>query len=391
MNRIGFVSQHTIRQDGDQRIVNSFAPSRQLINKPDYRNTGELVHNNLKDNILNTHLIENKIYIDSGDRDQSIYVNPFNFTVYLKPDGASRIVNRKTGEVELIAGTPKPYLSYNFKNVKYIQIDKIILPVYYQYQKTDLSLTDISSWIDYYNSVEDSASNFRILDVNSNLITGNNGDAGVSIDDMINSDSDFTVVDSDHITNAERLSYINTRLIATDHLLKRNMEDDPLSDRTHITRMFNYNLDYDYFYDVDNETWSIYTKNMSDDSKLYDDRYIILKIEELINNKIHGTNNSLETSFGLITPDRQFSDHYYQGLVNQSAVIQDDSGLLNLNKMTFKFYLSDGTLLNFSHLSNDAYSTKDPRHPLHKHLQIHVSMVVGVINPLLNQEIQFFK
>jgi hypothetical protein len=391
MNKINFVSQHTLRQDGDNRIINNFIPSRQLINKPDYRNTGELVHNNLKDNILSTHLIENKIYIDSGDRDQSIYTNPFNFTVYLKPDGASRIVNKRTGEIELIQGTPKPYLPYNFKNVKYVQIDKIILPVYYQYQKSNLSLIDISNWINYYNSIENYVSNFRILDGSNNLITGNNSDIGVSIDDMINNDSDFTVIDSDNITNSERLSYINTRLIATDHLLKRNRENDPLSDRIHITRMYNYSLDYDYFYDVDNETWSIYTKNTTDDSKLYDDRYVILKIDELVNNKIHGTNNSLETSFGLITPDRQFSDHYYQGLINQSAVIQDDSDLLNLNKLTFKFYLSDGTLLKFSHLSNDAYSIKDPRHPLHKHLQIHVSMVVGVINPLLNKEIQFFK
>ena len=371
---------------GNGNFRQNFQPPQNIMGKVDYQNRGQFVHDNMLESVLDSSITEYRLYVDSGDRDPVKQINPFQFTVTLNPDGPSNIMDRNTGVVETISGATTPHLPQDFRNVKYVRIDNVILPVYTVYTKVELVESDISGWIDAYDGT--GTTNFRITNSAGAVITGLNAGSGISIKTMMDDDS-FSY--SGDPSAAEVLSYINTGLVATAHLTKRNQDSDPLASRTQITRMYNSALDYDYYFDPDADKWYIYTKDTGDASKLYDDRYVVLKVDELESQLVQGTNDTLGRSFGLIFPDRQFSTHYYQGSTFQSSITLDNSNLMNLNKLSLRFMNTDGTQLNFAHMSNDAYSVKDPRHPLHRHLQTEVSIIVGVYEPKQAREIQYHR
>lgn len=91
-------------------VQDSFSQNKPLIERQEYVNTGNILHNNLAENLLSENVFEYNIYIDSADRDISKYYSPFEFKVYFSE----------------IADYPK--IDQNFKNVKYINLNYIILP-----------------------------------------------------------------------------------------------------------------------------------------------------------------------------------------------------------------------------------------------------------------------
>lgn len=117
-----------------------YMPNQTMIEKPDFKNRGELIHNNVNDNVLSEHVTEYQIHIDSKDRTVTAYPNPCKFTVTFGGSG-SQTVRRKViykaedksqqrdyyEKVE-IQGTPGPIIQRKFKNVKYIKLDYLILP-----------------------------------------------------------------------------------------------------------------------------------------------------------------------------------------------------------------------------------------------------------------------
>lgn len=102
----------------------TFESPTPLIDKIDYTNSGNLLHNNIGDNILDETVIEYRINIDSIDRDLKSYPDPLNFSVKFAPSSPSYIDNTKFN------APAYPHILKEFKNVKYIKLENIILPRY---------------------------------------------------------------------------------------------------------------------------------------------------------------------------------------------------------------------------------------------------------------------
>jgi len=114
----------------------AFQQNQPMIESLDYSNQNDMLHNNIADNLLDEHVVEYRINIDSLDRDIRTYPNPFNFTVKFNPpsSGAVRTEVIKKGKLvpvtDYLEGPPRPHINKEFRNVKYIKLDNIILPQY---------------------------------------------------------------------------------------------------------------------------------------------------------------------------------------------------------------------------------------------------------------------
>jgi hypothetical protein len=119
---------------------NGFAPNSQIIERTDFKNHGNVLHNNLGNSLFAENIIEYQLWIDSVDRDISMYPNPFKFITTFGGAGAQSI-NKKTisknnssgnqtvsNEKIYFKGSAGPIIDRKFKNVKYIKLDHVILP-----------------------------------------------------------------------------------------------------------------------------------------------------------------------------------------------------------------------------------------------------------------------
>jgi len=91
------------------RIDDSFMPNKPIIQPTDFRNTGQVLHNNLGANLLNEQIIEYNLHIDSINRDLSLYPSQFEFQVTFD-------------------GVRQPSIGRIVKNVKYFKLAQVILP-----------------------------------------------------------------------------------------------------------------------------------------------------------------------------------------------------------------------------------------------------------------------
>lgn len=107
-----------------------------------YKNN-TLVHN-LNDNLLKENINEYRLNIDSYDRDQTIFRDPFTFNITLAPL-ATRVKQQPVKELiplystnpkyiidenELVINKNKGSLTKDFKNIKFIRLDALIMPRY---------------------------------------------------------------------------------------------------------------------------------------------------------------------------------------------------------------------------------------------------------------------
>jgi len=116
-----------------------FLPERPLIDPINYTNPNNFLHNNIGPSTLDEFVEEYRINIDSLDRDILVYPDPFNFTVRFAPVGKGIMrepvlvddYDHSKGtyyrEIE-VPGTPRPHILKEFRNVKYIKLDSIIMP-----------------------------------------------------------------------------------------------------------------------------------------------------------------------------------------------------------------------------------------------------------------------
>lgn len=104
---------------------NAFVPNSTVIPQRDTKNYGNIIHNNVNDNILSEIVTEYTIHIDSKDRDTRIYPNPYSFIVSLGGPETRRDTN---GNVIGNSGVPDPRIDVNFKNIKYVKIKYLMLP-----------------------------------------------------------------------------------------------------------------------------------------------------------------------------------------------------------------------------------------------------------------------
>lgn len=84
-----------------------------ILERHDYRHTTPIIHNNLKDNLLNEHIKEYTIILDSKQRDPSIYPSPYKYSVLVNQNNR----NDKGG-----------IILKELQNIKYIKVDSVVLP-----------------------------------------------------------------------------------------------------------------------------------------------------------------------------------------------------------------------------------------------------------------------
>jgi hypothetical protein len=128
-------NEQKLMNDNSMTNFNQAYSNRQTIIEPiNYINQNNLIHNNIADNVLDEHIVEYRINIDSLDRDIRAYPNPFNFKVKFNPpsSGVVRSEVIKKGKLEsenrFVSGPPRPHINKEFKNVKYVKLDNVILP-----------------------------------------------------------------------------------------------------------------------------------------------------------------------------------------------------------------------------------------------------------------------
>ncbi len=90
----------------------TYAQPTTLIDRPDFVNRGNVIHNNMGPNLLSEHVMEYKIHIDSSDRNTDNFPSPFKMKVTFG----------------LAKSYQEPLIAKKFKNIKYITLDSIILP-----------------------------------------------------------------------------------------------------------------------------------------------------------------------------------------------------------------------------------------------------------------------
>ena len=269
---------------------------------------------NLK-NIIKEQLVEHTLIIDSMDRDWVIYQNIFNFTV--KFNG--------------IKETKAPYFMKDLKKVRYLRLDKLILPDLY-YLETDADVTKL-----FLSAVPQNANN------------------PINIGDRFGASNEYIVVE-------------------VDALLKYSFKD------------INTGL---YYY----VTWTGVVNNyyyFNILKKISDDRFTELEISEITSPNEYSTNSDTMKSFGILYPERVHNGGVYVN-TTYSNVVYKFSNLKNITSLSFKFKNSIGELLDSTTNEDTSVTTvkKDIgdinspstyiRHPLFKHKQIHMVFKVGVI------------
>jgi hypothetical protein len=98
-----------------------------IIEKLDFTNKNNIIHNNIGPNILDEHVVEYRIMIDSIDRDIKTYPNPFEYVVKFNPASSSSERDTK-GNFVKYDGSPAPHIGKQFVNIKYIKLENVILP-----------------------------------------------------------------------------------------------------------------------------------------------------------------------------------------------------------------------------------------------------------------------
>jgi len=134
----------TNQYNGANNFNNAFMNNQPFIEKTDFRNKNNLLHNNVNENTMVEQIIEYIINIDTVDRSLTAFPNPYDFTltfgghgkvqekkIFVKKNvNQSGTINESKYETKKIEydGTPGPVINREFKNVKYLRIDYIILP-----------------------------------------------------------------------------------------------------------------------------------------------------------------------------------------------------------------------------------------------------------------------
>lgn len=285
------------------RFNNAYVQNPTFIPQQDFTNKKNMLHNNLKNNVKDEHIVEYIVHIDSRDRDIGAYKDPFHYVVHFNP-ASSRIYKEynKDGTIteNVLKGPPKPHILRAFKNVKYIKVDNVCLPRY--------------------------------------------------------------------------------------KIIKKDIGDS-----------------YSGF------------ETSTDESNLYDDRFIELRIDELKHTKVLATNSHAQDSFGLIYPDKLISSNFYFGAPFFMSKVYNDSQLGNISRLTISYYDSYGNPIRISSVDNngenpnsDPYEdviTRDPddltndatvsvdvsdlRHPLNKKTQNYISLRIGVVESQQNINTKF--
>jgi hypothetical protein len=105
----------------------AFKTPNTILEKLDFTNKNEVIHNNIGPNILDEHVVEYRIMLDSINRDIKYYPDPFSYVVKFNP-AHSDVIRTPNNEFIKVDGAPYPHIGKQFVNVKYIKLENVILP-----------------------------------------------------------------------------------------------------------------------------------------------------------------------------------------------------------------------------------------------------------------------
>lgn len=330
---------------------NAYQAQQQLIQRPNFTNTGNLVHNNMGDHLMETNTIEYKVFIDSADRDPAYYPDPFKFVVRFRPQERSFV----NGE-EFI-GDPTPHIPIELRNVKYIKMVHSVLPRYSSIMKSsDAADTRTAA------SVQTQAAASRSLN---------------------------TTISDD--AWADILTAIGAGANYPGYLLDTTSTESILLDDRFITLKIK---------ELQNERLTIGTNNA-----------IISSFGFLIPDKTISASYYITTPYNSI---RVFQDDELMNLKRLTLEYYDSFGnrieykIYNVDSFVAGIDYDDATKLTTEKLStyetlsitivgdnagtypvNVTIPTTDVRHPLNKTIQNNSFLLIGVKEPKLNRDVQF--
>ena len=123
-------------------------PSAPLIEKINTQNPNNTLHNNLKKDILKEEIKDYIIELDSRYRDFETYQNPYKYTVLINQNiKMTAYQTDKNGNLIKTIKNNYNTIIKDFKNVKYIHINYVILPYYLDVQRTEYIIDNTTNEI----------------------------------------------------------------------------------------------------------------------------------------------------------------------------------------------------------------------------------------------------
>ena len=133
-NNNNFYYTNSVNSANSTNIPNHGYNPKSMFNNHNFRNSGNLLHNNLDKILLNEEIREYSVMIDSKDRNYQVYPDPFLYEVKFNP--LPRTQEKHNGKT-VIFEEPAPTINDNFTNVRYIKLESIILPFYTRVKQID--------------------------------------------------------------------------------------------------------------------------------------------------------------------------------------------------------------------------------------------------------------
>jgi hypothetical protein len=395
---------------------------------------------NIADNVVSENVSEYVVIIDSSDRNLSLYPNPFKLKAFFnQSDDATKL------------NIPRA-----FENVKFLRIENVILPRNYflaKYSISGLSLDTIANInADPIIPSEDKSAVITALgEILSNTTNGDDAPSPLTTPTINtvkiinlklysytvtittgNKVGVYTIVypnDTTYtsalytktlVSGASLIDYdLDTFLQNTNYNIVTNIggqkkavsgDNDILFQLNSITRTQNIDK---FMIDNNIATRRCYefTTTFGDSTGILDfyffsnksldgDRYVMLSIDEITDNNINSTNNSLRKAFCLLYPDSYGELHYYAAS-NYQDKIYKMSNLGNINRLTLTLSDSYGRELQMPYLdlhvnnskacfcNNDNYGCPCSyiRHPYYKWLQVQYMIKLGVVETEIDKKI----
>lgn len=165
---------NSLQNNSVYKFDEAFKKSDTLIEKTDFNNSGGTLHDNLSNNLKGEYLNEYQINVDSNDRNRISYPNPFSFILTFGGTTRDTLTNKYGTDPITYEGTANPIILRQFKNVKYINFNYILLPMISTIFKKNKNEDCLMDFADYPYIVMrvDELTTSRTLSTNS-IINGN--------------------------------------------------------------------------------------------------------------------------------------------------------------------------------------------------------------------------
>ena len=324
-------------QENTQSRQYSFLQN-EYVNKP-------LLYQNINEVPLTEYIKEHTLIIDSADRDATAYPDSLSFKVKFKGMGSNTYTrkfydhtsNQFKTDTYNVQGTTKPYFFGDLEKVRYLKLDKLMLPDCYQLGSGNLTDSGIDVSGDYPGGIT-------------------------------------TPTDTGGLSSQVIGPYTMTYVYSTSEY-----------------SFYHTATGKQYYYDSINYYYH------DESYKVSHDRFAQIEIEEISGTNNYATNDTTSKTFGILYLDKKYYDNGFVYVsTNHSNILYKFSDLKNFHSLTFKFYDSFGKLMvtdpnnlitsdtnTHADISEPISTEYHPHHyilhPLFKFRQIHMIFKVGVL------------